>query len=211
MLSPDVLARCAKLPIKPAPVTLTGERVELRPLDLDADLDALHRVSNGRALEVGDRRVDAYDADARIWRWMSAGPFREPAELGAWLAVHAARPDVLSFAVHDLALGMPVGIATMMANSPRDLKIELGNIWYGAIAQGTGASREATDLMCAHAFGLGYRRVEWKCDSRNERSRRAAVSYGFTYEGTQQAHMIVKGDSRDTAWFRMLDHEWKAR
>jgi len=57
-------------------------------------------------------------------------------------------------------------------------------------------------------FGLGYRRVEWKCDSLNERSRRAAISYGFTFEGIQHSHYIVKGKNRDTAWYRMLDHEW---
>ena len=69
-------------------------------------------------------------------------------------------------------------------------------------------TEKATRLMLAHVFGLGYRRVEWKCDARNERSRRAALSYGFTFEGIQQYHYIVKGRSRDTAWYRMLDVEW---
>jgi hypothetical protein len=59
-----------------------------------------------------------------------------------------------------------------------------------------------------HAFGLGYRRVEWKCDALNERSRRAAERLGFSFEGIQDAHYIVKGRNRDTAWFRMLDSEW---
>jgi RimJ/RimL family protein N-acetyltransferase len=196
--------------VKPAPVTLTGERVALRPLALDADVAALHRISNGEACAVGDRRIDAYDPDELVWRWMSGGPFADAAALGAWLAAHAARPDVLSFAAHDLALDIPVGIATLMANSPRDLKIELGAIWYGPIAQRTGVAREATRLMLAHVFGLGYRRVEWKCDARNERSRGAALSYGFRFEGIQQYHYIVKGRSRDTAWYRMLDVEWSA-
>jgi RimJ/RimL family protein N-acetyltransferase len=113
--------------------------------------------------------------------------------------------------VRDRRTGTPVGVACFMANRPDDLKIELGGIWYGPIAQGTGASREATRLMCAHAFGLGYRRVEWKCDARNERSRRAALSYGFTFEGIQEAHMIIKGRSRDRAWFRMLERDVTAR
>ena len=108
-------------------------------------------------------------------------------------------------------LGIPVGVACLMANRPADLKIELGSIWYGPIAQGTGVAREATQLMLAHAFGLGYRRVEWKCDALNERSRRAALSYGFTFEGIHEAHMIVKGHSRDTAWFRYLVEEWDSR
>jgi RimJ/RimL family protein N-acetyltransferase len=62
--------------------------------------------------------------------------------------------------------------------------------------------------MLRHAFALGYRRLEWKCNALNERSRRAALRMGFQFEGVQEAHMIVKGRNRDTAWFRILDHEW---
>ena len=63
--------------------------------------------------------------------------------------------------------------------------------------------------MLKHAFALGYRRVEWKCDSRNERSRRAALRMGFKFEGIQEYHLIIKGQNRDTAWFRILDYEWE--
>jgi RimJ/RimL family protein N-acetyltransferase len=91
---------------------------------------------------------------------------------------------------------------------PEHLKVELGSIWYSPLAQRTGANTEATYLMLRHAFGLGYRRVEWKCDALNERSRRAALRMGFAFEGVQEYHYIVKGRNRDTAWFRILDREW---
>lgn len=210
MLPADLLALAERLPTKPAAVTLTGDRVVLRPF-VDADVEALHAVSDGRPVAVGARRHAAYDPGELIWKWMSGGPFRDAPALGAYLGAFAAKPDVLTLTVVDRETSHPLGVASLMANRPADLKLELGAIWYGPIAQGTGASREATHLMCAHAFGLGYRRVEWKCDSRNERSRRAALSYGFTFEGIQQHHMIVKGASRDTAWFRMLAAEWAAR
>lgn len=209
-LPDEVLARRAKLPKKPAPVVLTGARVELRPLDLERDLDALHAVSCGEPFVLGERRVGAYDPEALIWRWMKGGPFGDRDGLRAYLAAQVDAPDMLPLCVRDRATDTPLGVAAFMANAPADLKIELGSIWYGPIAQGTGASREATHLMCAHAFALGYRRVEWKCDSQNERSRRAALSYGFTFEGIQQAHMIIKGRNRDTAWFRMLEGELQA-
>jgi RimJ/RimL family protein N-acetyltransferase len=64
--------------------------------------------------------------------------------------------------------------------------------------------------MFRHAFRLGYRRLEWKCDALNERSRRSALRIGFQLEGVQEAHRITKGRNRDTAWYRMLDHEWPA-
>jgi RimJ/RimL family protein N-acetyltransferase len=195
-LPADVLARRAQLPKKPAAVTLTGSLVELRPLDLDADVDELHAISSGP------------DCDARVWRYMSGGPFADAPALRAWLAAQDAAEDGRPFTVY--LRGARVGVANLIANKPQHLKIELGSIWYGPAAQRTGASREATTLLLAHVFGLGYRRAEWKCDARNEPSRRAALSYGFTFEGIQEAHYIIKDRNRDTAWFRMLDHEWRA-
>jgi RimJ/RimL family protein N-acetyltransferase len=58
--------------------------------------------------------------------------------------------------------------------------------------------------------GLGNRRVEWKCDALNERSRAAALRLGFTFEGVFRKHMIVRGRSRDSAWYSLLDTEWPA-
>jgi hypothetical protein len=54
---------------------------------------------------------------------------------------------------------------------------------------------------------LGYRRFEWKCNSRNAASRRAAERFGFTYEGTFRQHAVQRGENRDSAWFSMLDSE----
>jgi RimJ/RimL family protein N-acetyltransferase len=204
-LPADVLARRQHLPARPAPIVLTGTLVELRPLDLDADVAALHAVSSGAAC----RGLDGYDPDARVWRYMSGGPFADAAALRGWLAPQVAAGDGLPLAVR--MTGELVGVACFIANQPAHLKLELGSIWYGPIAQGTGCAAEATYLMLEHAFALGYRRVEWKCDARNEPSRRAAAAYGFTFEGVQDAHYIIKDRNRDTAWFRMLDHEWPQR
>ena len=71
---------------------------------------------------------------------------------------------------------------------------------------------EAQYLLARYAFEtLGYRRYEWKCNALNAASRRAALRYGFTYEGIFRQHMIAKGRNRDNAWFSMLDSEWPAR
>lgn len=209
-LPAEVLARRAALPTKPAGVTLTGPTVVLRPLELAADVDELHAASSGGAARLGARTHDTYDP-IRVWRWMSGGPFADAGALRAWLASQALAVDGTPLVVIDRATGAKVGVANFLANQPAHLKIELGSIWYAPVAQGTGISAEATHLMLAHAFALGYRRVEWKCDARNEPSRRAALAYGFTFEGLQAFHYIVKDESRDTAWFRMLDHEWAER
>ena len=207
-LPADVLARRAELPRRPDPVTLRGRRIALVPLELERDVDALHAASDGRPVRWGERAAPEYDADDLIWRFMPAGPFPDAAGLAAYLRFLLAAPDGLCLCVTGAEDGRQIGVVNLQANAPEHLKIELGNIWYSPVAQRTGANTEATFLLLEHAFGLGYRRVEWKCDARNERSRRAATRLGFRFEGVQDAHYIVKGRNRDTAWFRMLDGEW---
>ena len=89
--------------------------------------------------------------------------------------------------------------------------IEVGHILFTPKLQRTVAATEAMFLMAQHVFELGYRRYEWKCNSLNAPSLRAARRLGFTFEGVFRQHMIVKGRNRDTAWFSMLDSEWPAR
>src|SRR3546814_10866026 len=64
-------------------------------------------------------------------------------------------------------------------------------------------------LMMRRAFDeLGYRRYEWKCDSCNEPSRKAAERLGFTFEGIFRQATTYKGRNRDTAWFSIIEAEW---
>ena len=209
-LPADVLARRGVLPLKPAAVTLTGRVVELRPLDLARDAAALHAVSNGEPATLGERSVGAYDADATIWRYMLAGPFADEAGMAAYLRAQVEAPNGRCFCVCDVATGRQVGVVNYLANVPEHLKVELGSIWYSPLVQRTNANLEATYLLLRHAFDLGYYRLEWKCNALNERSRRAALRMGFRFEGIQDAHYIIKGRRRDTAWFRLLADEWPA-
>ena len=206
-LTPEQLRLASTLPHKPAPVTLTGRYVRLEPYDA-RDAEALHAVSNGDPVSLGERSVEAYDADALVWRYLFKGPFAGFAELAAFLGDIDATPNYRAFTVFDAATGRQVGFTAYTSNLPEHLKIELGHIWYSPVVQGTNANLESTYLMLRHAFELGYRRIEWKCDALNERSRRAALRMGFTFEGIQEAHFIIKGRNRDTAWFRVLDREW---
>ncbi|MEW6580940.1 MAG: GNAT family protein [Chloroflexota bacterium] len=207
-LPPDVLERRSHLPLKPEPVVLRGDCVRLEPVDVQRHLEGLYAVSNGSSIALGGRSLGAYDADELIWRYLFGGPFASLEAFEGYVYAQMNAPNGLPFCVVDIPTGQPIGMANYLNNTPEHLRIELGSIWYSPIAQRTAANTEATALMLGHAFALGYRRVEWKCDARNERSRRAALRLGFQFEGIQQQHMIVKGRSRDTAWFRILDREW---
>lgn len=113
-----------------------------------------------------------------------------------------------AYAVVDPDAG-PVGFFACFPCSPTNGVVELSGVLWGQRLQRTPGSTEAVHLVLRHLFDdLGYRRVEWKCDSRNEASRQAALRLGFTFEGTFRQHMVVKGESRDTEWFAMLDGEW---
>src|SRR5690606_4150406 len=73
------------------------------------------------------------------------------------------------------------------------------------------AATEAMYLMMRRVFDeYGYRRYEWKCDSLNAPSRRAAERLGFRFEGVFRQATVVKGRNRDSAWFSVLDGEWPA-
>jgi RimJ/RimL family protein N-acetyltransferase len=182
---------------RPARRALAGRQVALRPLELSADPAALYRVSHGDP------------ARERLWTYMAYGPFPDPAAMGAWLEGCARSEDPLFLCAADAA-GQPVGMASFMNVRPEMRVLEIGHIWYAPEAQRSAVNTEAAYLMLREAFELGYRRVEWKCDALNERSRHAALRLGFRFEGVFRQHMVVKGRNRDTAWYAVLDAEWPA-
>ncbi len=207
-LPEDLLVRTQSLPIKPAPVELAGPHVRVVPLEPARDAPTLYAMSNGTPIRLGALNIGAYDAELLIWRYLRYGPFASVAECTVYLVELSSGPDIRPMTVIDQVSDRPIGVICMMANSPSNLKIELGHIWISPIMQGRGVIYEACYLLLRHCFELGYRRLEWKCDALNERSRRTALNLGYRYEGTQEQHMIVRGRNRDTAWYRLLGHEW---
>ena len=154
---------------------------------------------------------NAFQGDDSLWTYSGNGPFRDEAVFRIWLDERAVLLDPYYFAVVDKALDQAVGVVTLMEIRPAMRVIEMGNIVYSKLLQRTAAATEAQYLMACHVFDdLHYRRYEWKCNDLNAPSRRAAERLGFTYEGTFRQHMIVKGRSRDTAWYAMLDGDWPA-
>lgn len=112
-------------------------------------------------------------------------------------------------AVIDKATGRVVGQQAWMRIRPEHGSVEIGAIYWGLPMARSRLSTEAFFLFAQHAFdALGYRRLEWKCNTRNEPSAAAARRFGFRHEGVFRNDMIVKGESRDTAWFSILDSEW---
>jgi RimJ/RimL family protein N-acetyltransferase len=149
-------------------------------------------------------------ADPKLWDYLPYGPFPERSTFDAWLNNHAAASDPYFFSVVDRASGQVQGILSLMSIVPAQGRIEIGHVTFGAPMQRSPRSTEAVYLLAKHSFDLGYRRLEWKCNNGNARSKYAAERLGFSFEGVFRQHMVVKGQNRDTAWYSILDGEWPA-
>jgi len=114
------------------------------------------------------------------------------------------------FAVVDPITDDAIGVAGYLRITPASGSIEVGHLNFSPRLQRTRAATEAMYLMMAHAFELGYRRYEWKCNALNLPSRAAALRLGLSFEGIFRQATVVKGRNRDTAWYAAIDSEWPA-
>ena len=182
----------------PGRIVLEGRYARLEPLDPGRHRDDLHAASTPP-----DR--------AERFRYMPELPPDSLESFGPWLATSAQSPDPLFFAVVDRATGRAEGWQTLMRITPVHRCIEIGNIYWGPRIAGTRVATEAMYLFATYALEtLGYRRYEWKCDALNAPSRRAALRFGFTWEGHFRRAVIIRGRNRDTSWFSIIDEEWPA-
>ena len=181
----------------PVRTPMQGRFCRLEPLEL-----ALHGADLHAAY--------AADTEARMWTYLSYGPFATPADLEAWHARVAATRDPLFFAIRDATTGRAVGAAAYLRIDPNAGSIEVGHLAFSPALARTPAATEAMFLMMKHAFTLGYRRYEWKCDALNARSRAAALRLGLSFEGVFRQAGVYRDRNRDTAWFAAVDSEWPA-
>jgi len=179
------------------PVPLEGEAVRLEPLSRD-HLAGL--------VEVG--------LDPAIWTWMFA-PVSTPAAMAAWLDAALANAEAgteLPFATVERASGRVVGSTRYMSLALEHARLEIGWTWVAPGWQGTAVNTEAKLLQLEHAFErIRCRRVEFKTDSLNERSRAALLAIGARFEGVFRKHMIMAdGRQRHSAYYSIVDDEWPA-
>lgn len=181
---------------RPAPVSLSGRHVRLGQIDPSRDASDLYPEVSGPEAE-------------RLFAYLFTGPFADEAALRADFAASAASLSTVPLAIREVQAGRTVGRACYMRIEPEHRSIEVGSILFSPRLARTPAATEAMYLMARHAFeDLGYRRYEWKCDALNAPSRAAALRLGFRFEGVFGKHMIVKGRSRDTAWFAIVEEDW---
>lgn len=183
---------------RPERRVLEGRYVSLEPLDAKRHGDGLYQAST------------MSDSDSRF-RWLFEHRPTSRDELQPWLENAQTSEDPLFFAVIDKASKRIAGRQSLMRIDPAFGVIEIGHIYWNSLMARTPAATEAQYLFQKYVFqDLGYRRYEWKCHDMNAPSKRAALRFGFKFEGVFRQHLVFKGGNRDTAWFSIIDKEWPA-
>ena len=151
--------------------------------------------------------LDKKDID---WTYMPTGPYKTEKSLKKYLKAKNFTGNPFFYAIYFKRLKTFCGLASYLRIKPHVGTIEVGWITYAPNLQRTVEATEAMYLMMKNAFEiLGYRRYEWKCDNLNKRSKKSALRLGFKYEGLFRQATIYKKRNRDTAWFSIIDKEWK--
>ena len=175
-----------------------GSTVRLEPLNWEAHEQGLFAIVGGKK-------------NARLWDYVSVGPYLDPATFQKSFAETCVEKGWETKVIHEVVSGKVLGMFSFLRIRQQHGSIEIGCVVFGYTLQRTLKATEALLLMARHVFDdLGYRRYEWKCDTQNLASSRAAMRFGFTYEGTFRNDMVSKGHSRDTAWYSITDAEWPA-
>ena len=144
------------------------------------------------------------------WIYMPQGPFKNEISLKKYLKDKNLTGNPFFYTIYSKRLKTFCGLASYLRIKPQVGTIEVGYITYAKNLQRTVEATEAMFLMMKNAFDkLGYRRYEWKCDNLNERSKKSAIRLGFKYEGLFRQATIYKNRNRDTAWYAIIDKDWK--
>ena len=145
-----------------------------------------------------------------IWEYLPYGPFKSYGSFKKWLKSFCLNKDPFFYAIYSKRHRQYCGMASYLRITPEHGSIEVGHINYSPILQNTVEGTEAMYLMMKNVFEvLGNRRYEWKCNNLNSASKKAAKRLGFKFEGVFRQMFIFKGRNRDSAWFSIIDKEWK--
>ena len=145
-----------------------------------------------------------------LWTYMPYGPFKNLSSFKNYLKKHCINIEPFFYAIYSKKLKSFCGLASYLRIKPKIGTIEVGWITYAPNLQRTVEATEAMYLMMKNAFeNLGYRRYEWKCDNLNQKSKKSALRLGFKFEGVFRQATIYKKRNRDSAWFSIIDKEWK--
>lgn len=152
----------------------------------------------------------ACDADPETWTalypYSLGGAEFDPGWARLYERPHPARLD---FAV--MVGGVCQGVSSYLGIDPANAVLEIGGTYYAPTVRGGAVNPAAKRLLLGHAFASGARRVSFRVDAINARSRAAVSKLGAVREGVlRQDRITWTGRVRDTVIFSVLAEEWPA-
>jgi RimJ/RimL family protein N-acetyltransferase len=183
-------------PMSIEPITLIGHIVRLEPLS---------------EKHIPDLAIAGQDNN--IWRFMLYGNVTTHTRMQTWVRDILSRQDRgtdLPFAVVHLGINRAIGATRFLDIRPDHRGVEIGGTWYHVDYQRTAVNTECKYLLMTHAFETwNCIRVQFKTDSRNNRSLQALERIGAKYEGILRNHLITPdGFKRDSVYYSVIDSEW---
>jgi RimJ/RimL family protein N-acetyltransferase len=192
-----------------------GFLVKFEKAKLPTNLCLVGKYSILEPINVKKHTEDLYknyskDKKNLIWTYLPYGPFKNINLFKKWLRSFCLNNDPFFYAIYSKRHKTFCGMASYLHITPEHGNIEVGHINYSPLLQNTAGGTEAMYLMMKNAFDtLGNRRYEWKCNNLNLESKKATKRLGFKFEGVFRQSSIVKKRNRDTAWFSIINKEWK--
>jgi RimJ/RimL family protein N-acetyltransferase len=178
----------------PGPKSLIGKHVTLERLQIKHTSDLYAAVGSNQDL----------------WAQVPSGPFATASDFSHYVRKYQDSTEHAYYAIIPRSTGKAAGHVGLWKSDPVHRLTEIGPIMYGPDLARSRAGTEVLYLLGNLVFEeLNYRRCEWRFNSVNEASRRAAERYGFVFEGTLRQHMIVRGRNRDTCIYSIVDGEWE--
>lgn len=177
------------------PIILEDKRVRLEPLTLE-NAPALTGVASQPGL-VAYSPSDIESPEA-LMRYV-----------GKALELQRKK-SCIPFLVYDKNSRTAAGSTRYMNIDWHNKVMEIGSTWIGREFQGTGLNTHMKYQMLWHAFEeMGFEKVEFRIDERNQRSRMAVEKLGATLEGILRKNVyLLDGYKRNTCCYGILLEEW---
>jgi N-acetyltransferase len=176
-------------------LTLTGQRIRLEPLDPPRHAPAMFE-----------------HFEPRVMEFMGRGSVMESAaQLETHLESLNAIANRINWAVIAISSGVVAGRISYSETKPDDQWLEVGTLLMPAFWGGA-SNPESKLLLMTRAFDvLNVNRVQFKVDSRNERSQAAMQKLGAVREGVLR-DCLVRSDGyvRSSVVYSVLKNEWGA-
>lgn len=174
---------------------LENERVLLRPIQTE-DRKHLLRFSLNEP-ELWDYSLTAVNGEKNLDDYL------------AFAQSKREEGDSYPFIVFDKKTNAYAGSTRFYDIQREHNTLQLGYTWYGKDFQRTGLNQNCKFLLLQFAFEtIGVERVEFRADSRNDRSITAMKNLGCTVEGILRSNCTSPSGRRDSIVLSILKNEW---